>query len=151
VLHWNRSAESRSDYDARLLEAAKLVRPDLVLLLGWMHLLSDSFVSAFRHILNLHPAFLPLDPRRNDVVAPDGTQIPAFRGPRAVSDALAASSRWAGATLHRVTSATDRGPVMARRPLRVAPGEEEHHLMERVHELEREVVRAGLMRWSYER
>lgn len=66
-------------------------------------------------------------------------------------DALAVSSEWVGATLHRVTSATDRGPVMARRPLRVEPGEEEPHLMERVHALEREVVRAGVTRWLYER
>ena len=59
-----------------------------MLLLGWMHLLSDSFVRAFPQMLNLHPAFLPLDPRRDDVVMPDGTQMPAFRGPRAVRDAL---------------------------------------------------------------
>jgi len=151
VLCWNRSTESRAEYDVRLLEAATSAQPDLVLLLGWMHLLSDSFVGAFPEMLNLHPAFLPLDPQRDEVVVPDGTQIPAFRGPRAVRDALAASSKWVGATLHRVTNATDRGPVMARRPLRVQPREEEHHLMERVHGLERDVVRAGLMRWSYER
>jgi phosphoribosylglycinamide formyltransferase 1 len=151
VVSWNRDEETRVQYDDRLLRAARDERPDLVLLLGWMHLLSDSFVRAFPHILNVHPAFLPLDPRRDDVVMPDGTRSPAFRGPRAVRDALAASSSWVGATLHRVTAATDRGPVMARKPLRVMPGEGEAALMERVHEIERGVVRAGLMRWLYER
>ena len=151
VVAWNRGEETRDAYDARLLETARSERPDLVLLLGWMHLLSDSFVRAFPELLNLHPAFLPLDPTRNDVVMPDGTQIPAFRGPRAVADARAASSSWVGATLHRVTGATDRGPVLARKPLRVDPQEDEDHLMTRVHELERGVVRSGIMRWLYER
>lgn len=151
LVGWNRGDETREAYDARLLEDAAAERPDLVLLLGWMHLLSDAFVGAFPEMLNLHPAFLPLDQDRDEVVMPDGSTIPAFRGSRAVRDALAVSSEWVGATLHRVTSATDRGPVMARRPLRVEPGEEEPHLMERVHALEREVVRAGVTRWLYER
>jgi phosphoribosylglycinamide formyltransferase-1 len=151
VVAWNRGAEPRREFDARLLEAARSVEPDLVLLLGWMHLLSGSFVSAFPEMLNVHPAFLPLDPERDDVVMPDGTRTPAFRGPHAVRDTLAASCVWVGATVHRVTADTDRGPVLARKPLRVESGEEEAPLMERVHELEREVVRAGVMRWLYER
>ena len=151
VIAWNRRDESREQYDRRLLDAAAAEQPDLVLMLGWMHLLSSEFVDTFAEIVNLHPAFLPLDPARDDVTMPDGTQIPAFRGPRAVTDALAASSSWVGATLHRVTQDTDRGPVMARKPLRVTIGEEEAQLMERVHELERGVVRSGLMRWVYER
>lgn len=151
VVSWNRDEEERTAYDERLLEAAKSERPDLVLLLGWMHLLDDSFVGAFPQMLNLHPAFLPLDPRRDDVVMPDGKAIPAFRGPHAIRDALEVSSGWVGATLHRVTASTDRGPVLARKPLRVEPGEDEAHLMSRVHELERDVVRAGVTCWAYER
>ncbi len=151
VVSWDRSAETRQRYDARLLEAARSQRPDLVLLLGWMHLLDDAFVAAFPEIVNLHPAFLPLDPERDDVTLPDGTRVPAFRGPRAVRDALSAASAWTGATLHRVTVATDRGPVLARKPLRIEPGEEEAHLLERVHGVERGVVHAGMMRWLYER
>ena len=151
VVSWDREKESRKEYDARLLDAAMQAKPDLVLLLGWMHLLSEEFVGCFPEMLNLHPAFLPLDPNRDSVVMPDGASIPAFRGPRAVRDALAASSCWAGATLHRVTTDTDRGPVLARKPLRVKPGEEEEALMQRVHSLEREVVRAGITRWLFER
>jgi phosphoribosylglycinamide formyltransferase-1 len=150
VLPWNRKQESRADYDARLLQAAATQRADLVLLLGWMHLLSDSFVRAFPEMLNLHPAFLPLDPERDEVTMPDGTQIPAFRGPHAVGDALGAASTWVGATLHRVTAATDRGPVMARKPLRIAPGESEEQLMHRLHAVEHELVIAGVTRWLYE-
>jgi phosphoribosylglycinamide formyltransferase 1 len=150
LVTWDRGEETREAYDTRLLEDAAAERPDLVLLLGWMHLLSNDFVSAFPEMLNVHPAFLPLDQARDEVTMPDGSTIPAFRGPRAVRDALAVSSKWVGAALHRVTNLTDRGPVMARKPLRVEPGEEEPHLMERVHALERGVVRAGITRWLYE-
>jgi phosphoribosylglycinamide formyltransferase 1 len=151
VVAWDRARESRAEYDARLLAVAKAARPDLVLLLGWMHLLSTAFVDSFPHIANLHPAFLPLDPSRDDVVMPDGSCIPAFRGAHAVQDALAAGSPWVGATMHRVTPATDRGPVLARRPLRVEADEVQEHLMPRVHALERGVVASAVMRWLYER
>lgn len=150
VVAWERAAETRAAYDARLLDAAASLQPDLVLLLGWMHLLSVPFVAAFPHLINLHPAFLPLDPQRDEVTLPDGTILPAFRGPRAVRDALDAGCRWTGATLHRVTIETDRGPVLTRKPVRVLEGEEEAQLMPRVHEIERVVVRGGVIRWLYE-
>jgi len=151
VVEWRRNEEMRAQYDDRLLEAVQLQRPDLVLLLGWMHLLSDAFVATFPELLNLHPAFLPLDPSRDDVGLPDGTRIAAFRGPRAVHDALAARSPWVGATVHRVTPATDRGPVIARKPLHVESKEEEAALMERLHAVEHRLVKAAITRWLFER
>jgi phosphoribosylglycinamide formyltransferase-1 len=151
VVAWRRQEETRAQYDERLLEAVRCETPDLVLLLGWMHLLSDAFVAAFPEMLNLHPAFLPLDPNCDDVGFPDGTRMPAFRGPRAIQDALVAGSRWAGATVHRVTPATDRGPVLARKPLRIEPREEEAHLMGRIHAVERDLVKSAITRWLFER
>jgi phosphoribosylglycinamide formyltransferase 1 len=151
VLPWNRPRETRVEYDAHLFDAVASEKPELVLLLGWMHLLPASFVRAVPETLNLHPAFLPLDPQCDDVIMPDGTRMPAFRGPHAVRDALAAGSRWTGATVHRVTPATDRGPVMVRKPLRIQPGEEETVLMERLHRVEHRLVAAGITRWLYER
>lgn len=151
VLPWKRGEESRAGYDARLLEAVTAMRPEMVLLLGWMHLLDDPFVRAFPNLLNLHPAFLPLDPHRDDVVLPDGLRIAAFRGARAVRDALAAGSRWVGATVHAVTPATDRGPVLVRKPLRVEAGEDEAQVMARLHPLEHRLVASAIMRCLYER
>lgn len=151
ALSWDRARETRAQYDARLLEEAASHEPDLVLLLGWMHLLAEPFVRAFPDLLNLHPAYLPLDPAEDSVVMPDGTRIPAFRGPHAVRDALAGESSWIGATVHRVTPATDRGPVLARKPLRVAPAEEEAALMERLHREEHKLVNAAVIRWLFER
>lgn len=151
VLHWHRAEVTRKDYDARLLALVRAQRPELVVLLGWMHLLSKEFVAAFPEMLNLHPAFLPLDPQQNDVGMSDGTRIPAFRGPRAVEDALAAGAAWVGATVHRVTPDTDRGPVLARKPLRVDTREEKADLMRRLHPVEQHLVSVALTRWLLER
>jgi phosphoribosylglycinamide formyltransferase 1 len=151
VVPWKRAERTRAGYDAELLELVAAQAPDLVLLLGWMHLLGEPFVRAFPNLLNVHPAFLPLDPERDDVGLPDGTSIPAFRGAHAVRDAFAAGSAWIGATVHVVTPATDRGPVLARRPLRLLPGENRETAHMRLHPIEHEVVATGIRRWLYER
>jgi len=151
VVEWKRKEEAREAYDLRLLDEVRADEPDLVLMLGWMHLLSEPFVRAFPSLLNLHPAFLPLDPARDDVALPDGSRMPAYRGPDAVGDALREKRLWTGATVHAVTAATDRGPVIARKPLRVSAGETQDRVMERLHPLEHELVATAIRRWIYER
>lgn len=151
VIEWERGEEKRRDYDERLLHAARRFEADIVLLLGWMHLLADDFIASFPEMLNLHPSFLPLDPYTDSVTLPDGSETAAFRGAHAVRDALRAGSGWVGATVHRVTRATDRGPVMVRFPLRVEAGEDEGALMPRVHDIEHRLVPAAITRWLFER
>jgi phosphoribosylglycinamide formyltransferase 1 len=151
VLPWERGAQSRTEYDRALLEAVTRYQPQLVLLLGWMHLLEPAFVDAFPEMLNVHPAFLPLDPARDSVGMPDGVTIPAFRGARALRDALAANSPWVGASVHEVTADTDRGRVLARKPLRVSTGEEEDAVLARLHPIEHQLVAAAIRRWLFER
>jgi phosphoribosylglycinamide formyltransferase-1 len=149
---WQRKAgETRDAYDARLLETVAGERPDIVLLLGWMHLLDARFVNAMPALLNVHPAFLPLDPERDAVGMPDGTEIPAFRGPFAVRDALAAGSRWAGASVHHVTAKTDRGGVLVRAPLNIEEGESEEDVLTRLHPVEHALVARAIWRWTFER
>ncbi len=151
VLPWAREAQSRAEYDRTLLEAVAQSQPQLVLLLGWMHLLELAFVDAFPEMLNVHPAFLPLDPARDSVGMPDGVTIPAFRGAHAMRDALAANSPWVGASVHEVTAETDRGRVLARKPLRVVAGEEEGAVLARLHPIEHQLVAVAIRRWLFER
>ncbi len=148
---WERATQSREAHDVALLETAQRAQPQLVLLLGWMHLLHPRFVEAFPEMLNVHPGFLPLDENCDEVTFPDGAVTPAFRGARAVRDALTWGAHWVGASVHRVTAQTDRGPVLARSPLRVRAGEDEAMVLERLHPLEHRVLRSALRRWLYER
>lgn len=148
---WDRAAQPRERYDAQLLESIRREEPELILLLGWMHLLDDRFLAAFSEMLNIHPAFLPLDQRRDEVTFPDGTVAPAFRGANGVRDAFVWGSRWIGASCHRVTSDTDRGPVLIRKPLRLLAGQDQQAALARLHPLEHQVLHGGIMRWVYER
>jgi len=150
VVAWNRGVESREAYDARLLDAVAATEPDVVVLLGWLHVLSAGFVARFSQLINLHPAFLPLDPVLDSVTMPDGSVIRARRGASAVDDALAAGAGWIGATVHRVGVAVDRGDVLARAPLRLVAGEPREALDVRLHSLERDVVETALRRWGWE-
>ena len=151
VVAWKRDEESRDEYDARVLDAVATFDPELVLLLGWMHVLPAPFVARFPESLNLHPAFLPLDPADDAVTMPDFARIPAYRGARAIDDALAANSRWAGASVHRLGVAVDRGSVLARAPLALEAGEARADLDARLHALERTVLRTALCRYGWER
>lgn len=151
ALPWNRASQTREAYDTALFETVRRTQPELVLLLGWMHLLPPWFVDALPEMLNIHPAFLPLDPAADTVGFPDGSVTPAFRGARAVRDALRFGARWTGASVHRVTRETDRGEVLQRKPLAIADGATEGEVMESLHPLEHRVLTGAIMRWVYER
>jgi phosphoribosylglycinamide formyltransferase-1 len=148
---WDRKSERREAYDARLVEAVARTEPELVLLLGWMHLLSPEFLRRFPETINVHPAFLPFDPAADEVVAPDGTVIPALRGAHALRDALRAGVPWSGATVHHVTIETDRGDVLVRTPLLVGDANDEEALREKIRPVEFATVTAAIRRWCFER
>ena len=151
ALPWERGAESRAAYDARVVEAVARTEPQLVLLLGWMHLLPAAFLARFPQTINLHPAFLPLDPAADETIAPDGTTIPALRGAHALRDALRDGVPWTGATVHHVTAEADRGAVLVRTPLAVGAARTEDALRERVRPVEFAAVAAAIRRWTFER
>jgi phosphoribosylglycinamide formyltransferase-1 len=148
---WDRAKESRADFDARVIDAVARTEPQLVLLLGWMHLLPPAFLRRFPETINLHPSFLPLDPAADTVVAPDGTVIPALRGAHALRDAVRAHIAWTGVTVHHVTEATDRGAVLVRVPLAVGGATDEAALRERIRPVEFDAVAAAIRRWTFER
>ncbi len=140
---WDRRTTSRDAYDDALIDLVARTEPELVLLLGWMHVLPARFVERFPAILNIHPAYLPLDPAADSLEAPDGEEIPAFRGPHAIADAIAAKSPWYGASVHRVQNDVDRGEILERRALRLEAKTAEEAL-DALRPVEREVLRAAL-------
>lgn len=145
---FDRGREDRSAYARRLAAAVQESGATLVLLLGWMHVLAPDFLRAgFEGVLNLHPAYLPEDPLADFVEFPDGIRTPVFRGAHALRDALAAGVACTGATLMQITEAVDRGPVLARKPLQLKKDEDEAATFERLHALEQDVVKEGVLAW----
>ena len=116
------------------LERLRARDVDTVLLAGFMRILSNLFLEAFRgRVLNLHPSLLP-----------------AFPGVDAIARAYEHGVRVTGCTVHLVTEGIDDGPILAQRPVAIADGEPLETVESRVHEAEHalypETVRAFLTR-----
>lgn len=148
VMEWERATESRGEYATRLADAVRWSGAQLVLLLGWMHVLAKEFLEAgFDGVLNLHPSYLPDDPSADCVVLPDGREVRVYRGAHALRDAIEARESVTGASLIEITPLVDRGPVLARRPFALRPDDDEATALARLHEVEHDVVTAGILNW----
>ncbi len=116
--------ERFADRDARDREMADwlLLRGvDLVVLAGYMHLLTASFLDRFPdRIVNVHPSLLP-----------------AFPGARAIEDALQAGVETTGVTVHYVDEGLDTGAVIRQEPVPVEP---RGTLVERIHAVEHRLL-----------
>jgi phosphoribosylglycinamide formyltransferase-1 len=136
-LPWKERAES----EARLAALLRLFQVDLVVLAGWMRILSAAFVEQFpRRIINLHPALLPDDGTGDSYTTCNGTEIPVFRGLHVVKQALDASVKVTGSTVHFVTPEVDAGPVICREEVAISEGDTEEMLHERLKLVEHRLV-----------
>ena len=130
-----------SESETRLTALLRLFRVDLIVLAGWMRILSAPFLAQFpRRIINLHPALMPDDGTGSTYTTKNGTTIPVFRGLHAVKQALDAGVKVTGSTVHYVTPEVDAGPVICRQEVAVQPEDTEESLHERVKAVEHHLV-----------
>jgi|SRR5450759_1112017 phosphoribosylglycinamide formyltransferase-1 len=133
--------EAISASEALLTSLLHLFHVDLIVLAGWMRILSALFLEQFPHrVINLHPALLPDDGTGNTYTTADGSMIPVFRGLHAVRQALAAGVKVTGSTVHYVTPEVDAGPVICREEVLVERGDTEESLHERVKKVEHRLI-----------
>jgi phosphoribosylglycinamide formyltransferase 1 len=132
---------SMSESESRLITLLHLFQVDLVVLAGWMRILSAAFLEQFpRRVINIHPALLPDDGTGSTYTTGDGTQIPVFRGLHAVQQALDAGVRVTGSCVHYVTPEVDAGPVICREEVAIEEGDTEEMLHERLKEVEHRLI-----------
>lgn len=119
--------KSREEYDRELADALRARDIDLVVLVGYMRILTPEFIRAFQgRIINVHPSLLPKFGGRN------------FFG-RSVHEAvLAAGATETGMTIHHVTEEVDGGPIILQKKVAVAPDDTPETLKEKVQALEKE-------------
>lgn len=121
---------SREAFDAALADAIDAHRPDLVVLAGFMRVLTDAFVTRYAgRLFNIHPSLLP-----------------SFPGLHTHRKALEAGVRVHGATVHFVTPTLDCGPVVIQATVPVLPGDDEAALARRVLEQEHRIYPQAV-RW----
>jgi phosphoribosylglycinamide formyltransferase-1 len=107
---------SREAFEAALIQSLQAHQVELVILAGFMRVLTPFFVRAFpQRIMNIHPALLP-----------------AFPGTRAQHQALQYGVRIAGATVHLVDEETDHGPIIMQAAVPVYPDDTEETLSARI-------------------
>ncbi len=122
---------SRQDYDRVLLAHLERADVDLVVLTGYMRILSGPFVEHYRHrILNIHPALLP-----------------AFRGMNAFQQALDHGVKWTGTTIHLVDEEVDHGPILFQVPVPVKENDTCESLKARVQRAEYEAYPAAIKKF----
>ncbi|BDT60714.1 MULTISPECIES: phosphoribosylglycinamide formyltransferase [Massilia] len=112
----NKEYASRAEFDAALQETIDRFAPDLVVLAGFMRILTAPFVEHYAgRMLNIHPSLLPLYPGL-------GTH----------QQAIDAGDKEHGATVHFVTAELDHGPIVAQARIPVLPDDTEDTLSARL-------------------
>jgi len=112
----HREHATRATFDEALAAAIDRLAPQLVVLAGFMRILTPEFTARYAgRLLNIHPSLLP-----------------AFPGLRTHSRALAAGVKLHGCTVHFVTPDVDHGPIVIQAAVPVKPDDDEERLAARV-------------------
>jgi phosphoribosylglycinamide formyltransferase-1 len=112
----HRAYKQRAEFDAALAATIDAHQPDIVVLAGFMRVLTEDFVNRYRgRLINIHPSLLP-----------------AFPGLHTHRQALAAGVRVHGCTVHFVTPQLDHGPIIIQAAVPVMPNDDEDKLAARV-------------------
>ncbi len=118
-----RDFESREDYDRFLVDIIKRENPDLIVLAGYMRILTDYFIDSFPNkIVNIHPSL-----------------IPAFKGLKAQKQAIDFGAKYTGCTVHFVSKEIDSGAVIIQAVVPVLPNDTEKTLSDRILQMEHRI------------
>jgi phosphoribosylglycinamide formyltransferase 1 len=129
----HKAFDGRESFDAALIAVIDEHAPDLVILAGFMRILTPGFVRHYQgRLLNIHPSLLP-----------------KYKGLDTHRRALEAGDSEHGCSVHFVTEELDGGPVAIQAALAVEPGENIEQLTQRVHSAEHQIYPLA-MRWFAE-
>ncbi|MBA3944307.1 MAG: phosphoribosylglycinamide formyltransferase [Herpetosiphonaceae bacterium] len=135
-----KDSEARHAWEEVVARVIAAFAPDLVVMAGWMRVMSSRFVAQFAdRMINQHPALLPSDGAATMPLS-DGQVIPVIRGAHAVRDALMLGLPVTGCTIHRVTEEVDVGPILAQVRVPILPDDTEASLHERIKQVERPLI-----------
>ncbi len=119
----HKSFANRESFDVELKATIDSYNPDLVVLAGFMRVLTDDFVRSYRdRMLNIHPSLLP-----------------KYRGLNTHAKAIAAGDSYHGASVHFVTETLDGGPVIVQARVPIIENDTVESLAQRVQNVEHRI------------
>ena len=131
-IEYSRYAD-REAYDQALMQTIDSHQPDLIVLAGFMRILTDDFVSHYeKRMLNIHPSLLP-----------------KYKGLSTHQRVLDAGDKQHGASVHFVTPTLDDGPIILQSAVDVLPDDTTESLAARVHQVEHQIYPQAI-RWFAE-
>ena len=123
-LHDHRRYASREALDQALAASFREAGVDLVVMAGWMRIVTQELLDAFpERLINIHPSLLP-----------------SFRGARAIEQALAAGVTLSGCTAHLVSLEVDTGPILVQAAVPVLADDDAASLAARIHVQEHRIL-----------
>ena len=123
---------SRVDFEKAIIQRLRSYKIDLIVLAGFMRMLSPAFVKQYRNrILNIHPSLLP-----------------AFKGSQAIKDAFDHKATCTGVTVHFVDEEMDHGPVILQEQIKIKNSDTLISLEKRIHLLEHKLYPQAIKLFS---
>ncbi len=120
--------ESREDYDSEVIKVLEPYKLDLLVLAGFMRILSPVFVRAYKgKIVNIHPALLP-----------------SFPGINSARQALEYGVKYTGVTVHFVDEGVDTGPIILQSVVEIEDSDTEETLLQKIHKVEHQIYPKAL-------
>ena len=111
---------SKGDFENRIIQRLEEAKIDLIVLAGFMRILSRELVQKFNlKILNIHPSLLP-----------------SFKGTQGIKDAFDYGVKIAGVTVHFVDSEMDHGPIILQAAVKIDEQDTEESLEKKIHKIE---------------
>ena len=127
--------KNRNDYDKKIIECLKEKDVDLVVLAGYMRILSSYFIKMYKNkIINIHPALLP-----------------SFPGLHVQKKAIDHGVKVSGCTVHFVDEGLDSGPIIIQRAVEVKEGDTEEILTKRILKEEHQIYPRAIQLFAQER
>ncbi|MNI46476.1 Phosphoribosylglycinamide formyltransferase [compost metagenome] len=115
---------SREEYEAIILEELQARQIDLVVMAGYMRIITNTLVEPFYgRMINIHPSLLP-----------------SFPGIKAITQAYDYGVKQTGITVHYVDGGLDSGPIIAQRVIEIHEGESEEALTKRIQAVEHKLL-----------
>ena len=130
-----KSFKNREDYDKKIVECLKEKNVDLVVLAGYMRIISPYFIKMYKNrIMNIHPALLP-----------------SFPGLHAQKQAVEHGAKISGCTVHFVDEGVDSGPIILQKAVEVSDDDTEESLAERILKEEHQIYPQAIQLFSEDR